>query len=74
MKRCPQHIVERKKAFYQQHVESAPIHLKPRTYVFTVRERCLKTFTRMVPGVVSGSRILCDFFLFFFYFLLGLFL
>ena len=46
-------------------MESAPVHLKLRTYVFTVRLGCLKTFTRMVPGVVSGSRILCDFFFFF---------
>ena len=52
---------EKRKDFTQQHVESVPVHLKPCIYVFTVRQGCLKMFTKMVLGGVSGSRILGDF-------------
>lgn len=63
MERCPQHIVERKKRFTRQPAESAPVHLKPCTYVFIIRQRCPRMFTKTVPGVVSGRRIWGDFLL-----------
>lgn len=63
VERCPQHIVERRKGFTQQPAESALVHLKPCTYVFVIRQKCPRTLTLTVPGVVSGSRIWGDFFL-----------